>query len=158
MAYTFRPMDEADARAIAAWHYDPPYAIYNAVNPDEIADLLDQRSPYYAARDGRGDLVGFFAYGTAGEVEGFVEPRLYGSDRVLTIGLGLRPDLTGRGLGLAFVEAGMSFAREQYSPAAFRLFVLSFNERAIRVYERAGFLAVRVFRRPDGLEFTEMRR
>lgn len=158
MPYTFRLMDEADARVIAAWRYDTPYTIYNAANPNEIADLLERRSPYYAARDDRGDLVGFFAYGTAGEVEGFGEPRLYGPDRVLTIGLGLRPDLTGRGLGLAFVEAGLVFARERFAPAAFRLFVLTFNERAIRVYERAGFETARVIQRPDGLEFLEMRR
>jgi RimJ/RimL family protein N-acetyltransferase len=54
-------------------------------------------------------------------------------------GLGLRPDLTGRGLGLAFVTAGLEFARELFGPSRFVLDVAEFNERAIRVYERAGF-------------------
>jgi [ribosomal protein S18]-alanine N-acetyltransferase len=63
----------------------------------------------------------------------------------VTIGLGLRPDLTGRGLGLPFVEAGMAFAREQFGPSRFRLSIATFNERAIRVYERAGFVPLRTF-------------
>jgi ribosomal-protein-alanine N-acetyltransferase len=51
----------------------------------------------------------------------------------------MRPDLTGRGLGLAFVEAGLAFARETFAPASFRLSVATFNRRAIAVYARAGF-------------------
>jgi [ribosomal protein S18]-alanine N-acetyltransferase len=57
----------------------------------------------------------------------------------------MRPDLTGRGLGEEFVHAGLRFARETYSPPAFRLTVASFNRRAISVYERAGFETVERF-------------
>jgi RimJ/RimL family protein N-acetyltransferase len=73
----------------------------------------------------------------------------------------MQPDLTGKGLGLAFINAGLDFAREQFQPDYFRLFVLTFNERAIRVYERAGFQQVRVFVRRNihgEREFMEMRR
>jgi len=59
------------------------------------------------------------------------------------IGLGLRPDLTGRGLGLAFVGAGMDFARQSFSPGRFLLSVALFNQRARRVYEKAGFELIR---------------
>ena len=34
--------------------------------------------------------------------------------RSLVVGLGLRPDLTGRGLGLGYLEGGLAFARERY--------------------------------------------
>jgi ribosomal-protein-alanine N-acetyltransferase len=47
--------------------------------------------------------------------------------------------LTGSGRGLSFLLAGLEFAREQYAPTQFRLMVAAFNQRAIRVYERAGF-------------------
>jgi ribosomal-protein-alanine N-acetyltransferase len=89
-------------------------------------------------------------------------PALYGEDQTIDIGLGMRPDLTGRGLGLAFVDAGLAFARGQFASRRFRLFVLTFNERAIRVYERAGFTRVRQFIQQNPvhgeLHFVEMRR
>ena len=162
--FTFTPMSEADARAILAWRYDGPYAVYNmdADDPGEaLAEMLDTRSPYYAARDTSGALVGFFAFGTAAEVGGGGEPALWGLDRSISVGLGLRPDLTGRGLGLAFVDAGLAFARDRFAPAAFRLFVMTFNRRAIRVYERAGFQSMRtvvIHSHHGDHEFVEMRR
>jgi ribosomal-protein-alanine N-acetyltransferase len=54
------------------------------------------------------------------------------------VGLGLRPDLTGRGLGLGFLLAGLEFARRRFAPDSFRLSVATFNERA-------GFQWVEVF-------------
>jgi [ribosomal protein S18]-alanine N-acetyltransferase len=60
----------------------------------------------------------------------------------LDYGLGLRPDLTGQGLGLEFFRAGVAFARERYQPQRVYLHVAEFNERARRVYERAGLSVV----------------
>ena len=59
----------------------------------------------------------------------------------LDVGLGLRPDLVGHGLGSGFVRAGLDdlSRRVQPPPARFRLSVATFNSRAIRAYARAGF-------------------
>ena len=79
----------------------------------------------------------------------------------IEVGLGLRPDLTGRGLGAEYLDAGLELARRQFGLARFRLYVATFNERAIRVYERAGFRAVRTATRRLALgefEFLEMER
>jgi ribosomal-protein-alanine N-acetyltransferase len=127
--YRFEPMSQRQARAVAAWRYDPPYDFYDAVaDPEDLAELLDP-----AQREGRDfavlgdmdDLVGFFMFKHKGDI--------------VEVGLGLRPDLTGCGLGLSFLVAGLEFARERYAPARFQLAVAAFNQRAIRVYERAGF-------------------
>src|SRR3954468_10399058 len=128
-------MSQADAVAIGAWHYPPPYSFYDwSADADDAALLLDaerRKGRLFSARDDNGELAGFF------------ELRAKSDD--VTIGLGLRPDLTGRGLGREFVEAGLEFTREAFAPARFLLSVAAFNERAIKVYERAGFTITRAF-------------
>ena len=162
MPFSFRLMDEADARAILAWRYEGEYVVYNvAADYDGLASFLDRRSPYYAARDERGEVVGFFCFGTSAAIMGDDEPGVYAEDRSVLIGLGLRPDLTGKGSGLDFVNAGLAFGQEQFAPSAFGLYVMTFNQRAIRVYERAGFQPVRevMQHNPQGERpFLEMRR
>ena len=130
MTFRFEPMSDDHARAVAVWHYDPPLDFYDwEADPDDLAELLDpdqRKDSYFAVLDERDDLIGFFACHRDGDI--------------VDVGLGLRPDLTGRGLGLPFVLAGLAFARERHAPfRAFQLAVAAFNERAIRVYERAGF-------------------
>lgn len=163
MRFTFTPLNETDARVIQTWHYEEPYAIYSYTPSEEVlTEMLDPRSPHYTARNEQDELIGFFCYGTSAQVWENAVPALYSQGQVIDIGLGMRPDLTGKGLGLAFVNAGLAFAREQFAPRSFRLFVLSFNKRAMLVYERAGFARVREFVQPNPthgeLQFVEMRR
>jgi ribosomal-protein-alanine N-acetyltransferase len=104
-------------------------------DPEDLAELLDPHSwpdHYYAVMDAvaaldpaGGELVGFFCF----EAE----------QDVVSIGLGLRPDLTGKGLGQAFCEAGLQFARESFNPRTFALDVATFNQRAIALYRKLGF-------------------
>jgi [ribosomal protein S18]-alanine N-acetyltransferase len=128
-------MDQAEATEIAAWHYEDPYSFYDwTADSDDLALLLSEETRlgrFFSALDEDGVLVGFFTL------------RMEGAD--LVIGLGLRPDLTGRGLGRQFVEAGIAFGRRSFHPARIRLSVAAFNARAIRVYERAGFTHARTF-------------
>jgi [ribosomal protein S18]-alanine N-acetyltransferase len=129
-----RPMSEEDAQRIASWRYEPPYSFYDAdADADDLALLLgrESREGRYFAAFSNDELVGFFSFQSD-------------ADDVV-VGLGLRPDRTGRGLGLQFVEAGLAFARDRFGRSRFRLSVATFNERAIRVYQRAGFLPLRTF-------------
>jgi [ribosomal protein S18]-alanine N-acetyltransferase len=127
--YRFRKMEDEEATQISTWHYDPPYDFYDATSdPDDLEELLDpkrRKDAYFSVFDDDGVLVGFFQF----EREG---------TRV-DIGLGMRPDLTGRGLGGEYLRAGLEFARRHYSPERLTLSVATFNERAILVYRRAGF-------------------
>lgn len=152
-AFSFRPLTHADAQAVAAWHYPEPYAFYDwTADADDLAELLDpteRPGVYRMAVDGANrELIGFFSFKTRGP-------------DTIEIGLGLRPDQTGRGLGLAFVEAGLAEARSRLAPQEFSLAVATFNQRAITVYERAGFTAVRTYMHYTNggeWEFVEMRR
>jgi len=129
MQFRFKLMNEAYAHAIANWHYEGIYAFYDADRDiEDLEELLDPHSwtgKYCAVVDERGELVGFFCF----EKE----------DEAVVIGLGLKPDCTGKGLGQAFVEAGLEYAKQNFDPAIFRLSVATFNHRAIRVYEKVGF-------------------
>ena len=120
---TVAEMTEASWTAMASWRYPPPYDFY-----DGDVDPVLNPERYFAARDEEGGLVGFY----------YFEPK----PPDLDYGLGLRPDLVGHGLGLEFFRAGLEFARERYEPRRVFLHVAEFNERARRVYERAGFEVV----------------
>ena len=141
--YVLRQISRADAERIARWRYPEPYSSYNG-DPASIPGLLDPRHDYHAVTSPNGDLVGYFCFGIDATVPLGRRLGLYPED-ALDIGLGMRPDLTGRGLGLDFVRAGLNFAGEAYGPPAFRLTVTFTNERAIKVYERAGFEALKRF-------------
>jgi [ribosomal protein S18]-alanine N-acetyltransferase len=78
------------------------------------------------------DLAGFFVFKVTADVA--------------DVGLGLRPDLTGQGLGAAFLEAGLRFAATRFGTERFTLAVAAFNRRAITVYERAGFTETERYR------------
>jgi [ribosomal protein S18]-alanine N-acetyltransferase len=150
--FRFRPLTQADAEAIAGWHYPEPFSFYDwTADPDDLAELLDpsERGDAYAAVDDPdGELIGYFSF--KGKTPGTMD-----------IGLGLRPDHTGRGLGTAFVEAGLDYARSHYRPEWFSLAVAAFNRRAISVYERAGFSEVRRYEHHTNggdWDFIEMRR
>jgi [ribosomal protein S18]-alanine N-acetyltransferase len=111
---------DASFAETARWRYEPPYDFYNG----DLEPVLNPERHFHAY-DEHDRLVGFYYYEFA--------------DGALTYGLGLRPDLTGKGLGLEFFRAGVEFGRERFRPGRIVLAVAAFNERAIKVYERAGF-------------------
>ena len=145
-------MLQADAEAVVGWHYPEPFSFYDwTADAEDLAELLDpsRRGDWYAAvEDDAGELVGYFSF----------KPEPPGT---VVLGLGLRPDHTGRGLGGDFLRAGLDHARSSHGPERFSLSVATFNRRAIRVYERAGFSAVRTYMHHTNggnWEFVEMSR
>jgi [ribosomal protein S18]-alanine N-acetyltransferase len=133
------PASPEDLAELATWRYAAPYEFY-----DGGQEPVENPERYFIVRDD--GLVGFY----------YFEPK----DDALEYGLGLRPDLTGRGLGLEFFREGLEFGRERYLAGRVRLFVAAFNERAIKVYERAGFREtgrhMRTFTRWREVEFVNM--
>lgn len=150
MDYMIRAMKPEEATAISEWHYPEPYSFYDMVaDPEDLKAFLDfdhsERNLKYVMTTDEGDVIGFFEFHSEGDV--------------LDIGLGMHPDATGKGLGVAFVRSGLEFAKKQFAAKQFRLAVASFNQRAIKVYERVGFRRTNVFmNRTNGgvYEFIEM--
>jgi RimJ/RimL family protein N-acetyltransferase len=120
--------NETYGQEVATWHYEPPYDFYDlASDPADAAAMRDPaRIEHHRAvlgEDGRLDAFLYFNR----------------HDDVVEVGIGLRPDLTGRGLGESFLRAQLEYASLHWQPATFRLFVAAWNERAVRLYERLGF-------------------
>lgn len=139
------------AREVATWHYEPPWDFYDlASDPADAAAIRDPaRAPHYCAvLDSRGRLEAFWYFDWHGDV--------------VEIGIGLRPDLTGRGRGESFLRAQLDYATDHWRAASFRLFVAAWNERAIRLYKRLGFREVaretRHFELVGEHEFVRMER
>jgi len=139
------PLSEEHARSIADWRYEFPYEWYDtAADPRRVELFANpaRREGLRAVIDDEGELIGFFNFVREGDE--------------VRVGLGIRPDLTGRGLGAQFIQAGLGYASEEWRPRRFRLWVAWWNERALRAYRRAGFREVR---REEGRHrFIEMER
>jgi RimJ/RimL family protein N-acetyltransferase len=60
-------------------------------------------------------------------------------DSAWDTGGGLRPELTGQGLGRTVIRAGLAHGRSRFAPPAFRVTVASFNARALRTVESLPF-------------------
>lgn len=143
MPFTFRPLDENSARTILNWQYEPPYDMYNLAssNPEDILQyLLDRQNAFYSLYRQKGDLEAYCSFGPDGQVPGGDY-----STPALDIGLGVRPDLTGRGRGSDYVNAVIDFAYRTYTPDRLRVTIAAFNARARRVWERAGFQVTQTF-------------
>ena len=153
----FTPMDEKAARAISTWRYEPPYEIYSLDREDAeqvVGAFLNPEHAYHAIIDRTGDLVGYCCFGVEAQVPGGD----YGNPAT-DIGLGVRPDLTGQGLGATFVGAVLRLAQRDPAPAEFRVTVAEFNERALRVWKNAGFEPMQRFERTlDGMPFVILTR
>ncbi|WLR59437.1 GNAT family N-acetyltransferase [Guptibacillus hwajinpoensis] len=125
------------AREIQTWTYDEPYSLYSFTgDQEELLELMN--GSYFYVIDDKRNLIGYFCYGESGQVPAGHQVDAY-EENFIDIGLGLHPNQTGKGTGLAFLKVGLAYAIEKYGFSDLRLTVASFNRRAIKVYERAGF-------------------
>lgn len=114
------------------WHYTDPYSFYDLdADEEDLNEFLDpaRRGNSTFAVSHNDDLLGFF---TVQPVDG----------HTCDIGLGMRPDLTGRGAGQDFLKLVLSYVNMNFVPERITLSVATFNTRAIKVYVKAGFTTV----------------
>ncbi|MGM0751670.1 MAG: GNAT family N-acetyltransferase [Bacillota bacterium] len=136
MTLTFETMTQEQAEDIAYnWHYDGEYSFYDMeADKEDLDKFLDS--------DTRGDSV--FAVLKEDELIGFFSVDIVGPN-ICDIGLGIRPDLTGQGKGLEFLNSGIDFVQSTFSPDKITLSVATFNQRAIKTYRKIGFKDIDTF-------------
>jgi len=133
--YRSEEMTRKLASEIVKWKYEKPYDLYN-YDVDDIEELMS--GSYHGILNENHTLVGYFCTGKEAQVPAGSLLRAYDDFSFIDIGLGMRPDLTGKGKGHAF----LSFIISQVGLANLRLTVATFNKRAIKLYEKVGFVQI----------------
>ncbi len=143
-SFKFEPMTEVCAHAVLKWCYEPPYDFYNLASkqPEVLIhnSFLNPAYHYFSVFDEKDSLIAYRCFGEDARVPGGDY-----SDEALDMGGGLRPDLTGHGLGPQIMRAAIDFVRSEFSPRAFRATVAEFNLRAQRACEKVGYVPVQRF-------------
>lgn len=122
-------MNEKYANDIANWHYDGVYSFYDvAADAHDLLIPMNWRDIIKAALNEDDELVGWASF--------------YTENDEFWLSLYLRPDLTGQGLGEEFVSECVNYAISHYKliKHTIKLAVALFNQRAIKVYQRVGFI------------------
>ncbi|WP_273834027.1 GNAT family N-acetyltransferase [Guptibacillus sedimenti] len=136
MTYKFEVMTQDQAEDISYnWHYEGEYSFYDMeADEEDLQEFVDPelRGDTKFAVMKNSELIGFFSVNKVDNL-------------TYDIGLGMRPDLTNRGMGLDFLKAGLAFVKNVYNPRKITLSVATFNQRAIKVYRKLGFRDVNTF-------------
>ena len=153
MQYNFVHMTQSYAEEIAyQWKYKGKYSFYDTTADEEdLAEFLDPKTwdRTFAVLNEDNELIGFYSYTF--------------QDKIMWIGFGLKPDLTGQGLGADFIRAGIEHGIEHfdYQKDIIMLAVAEFNKRAIKLYKKLGFKTIEKYDQPTNggvYEFRKMKK
>lgn len=132
-----KPLGENEAKAVCEWRYEGIYAVYNlsdwevvVQNCWSLADA-DCRESYFVGIWEDELLIGF----------GRIEP----NHEAVQIGIGLKPDQCGKGIGSRAVKLLVEEAKQRHPDEVIGLEVRRFNKRAIKCYESAGFKTISTY-------------
>jgi len=152
MKLDFQTMNRSYATLIVSWRYEHPYDIYGYTDDERkkaIEDLANEENGFYAVLHD-GELVAFRSFGEDGRVNGGDY-----DEHHLDTGGGLRPDLTGKGLGSKVIMEGLRFGNRKFGTKRFRVTIADFNGRAKKACEKIGFrIKDRFLRASDNKPFT----
>lgn len=130
MELTYRHLTDPDRRAICGWHYPEEYAVYDLPSYEEMCS----RKMGFLNPEREGNFYGFLEGET---LVGFVN--ILEEETEVFIGIGVAPDFCGKGYGCRILEAAYRISKKCYSGKPLYLEVRSWNQRAVRCYEKAGF-------------------
>lgn len=127
----YHKMTEEEKYCIARWEYPGEYAIYNSLSYEEQKKrgfgFANPENHLYSFYDGK-ELVGFI--------------NLNGEDPEVFFGIGANPDCCGKGYGQQMTRMAWEISQTLFHGKPMYLEVRTWNQRAIRCYEKAGFHVV----------------
>ena len=119
---------EEEKYIITEWKYDGDYAIYNEEPYEEHKKknfgFADTRNNFYSFYDEK-KLVGFI--------------NLYEEKTEVFFGIGVNPECCNQGYGQQMIKAAREISNKLFPEKPLYLEVRTWNKRAVRCYEKAGF-------------------
>lgn len=136
-----RPLREDDLASLVAWWNDPAWAALQQriIKPRPGAGIEEMFRSWSENRT-PGD-AGFSIVSRGGELLGHLT--LYGGavpERAASYAIIVGPDHVGRGIGTRATRLALSYGFRELGLNRIELRVWAFNTRAIRAYEKAGFV------------------
>jgi RimJ/RimL family protein N-acetyltransferase len=128
VSFSVRPLTPEQGEVMAGWAYPGPWAVY------DVTDPIDPAEGFWAVVDEAGEVAGFACFGVEARVPGLDE-----RPGVLDVGVGMRPDLTGQGLGREFARAVLDHGHEVSGAFRLRAVVQDWNARSRRLLQALGF-------------------
>jgi len=133
-------LTEDHARKICSWKYEGIYSIYNFPDWDT---LKKQRWGITIEEIRKNEFTALIDKGS--KLCGYI--RFIENKNFVLVGLGLKPSSCGQGLGDILMELLKNECKKRYGNKKIALEVRSFNKRAIKCYEKAGFEITDVYQK-----------
>lgn len=123
-------MTEDEKRAVCSWKYEGEYALYNLPTYEEMkAKKTGFMNPNKAKN--------YYSFYVQDAYVGFVN--ILEEAEEVFIGIGVNPEFCNRGYGQQMLQEVYEISKRLYPAKPLYLEVRSWNKRAIRCYEKAGF-------------------
>lgn len=127
----YHKVTEEEKYLISEWKYREPYSIYNNIPYTEQIQkhrgFADLQNNYYSYYDGE-KLVGYV--------------NLKEKESNVFLGVGVNPEFCDQGYGQQIVKMACILSHKQYPNKKVSIEVRSWNIRAIKCYEKVGFVIV----------------
>ena len=121
---------DSEKQLISAWQYPAPYNIYNL---PEACTMKTAGTGFYNPDKAKN----YYTYYINSTLVAYTNFSLKNDS--VTIGIGLHPDFCGKGYGKNILEQACLLCTMLYPGKTLILQVRSWNIRAIKCYEKAGF-------------------
>lgn len=122
------PTTEEEKILITEWKYEGEYSVYNAEPYEEQKKkgfgFANPQNHFYSFYDEK-KLIGFI--------------NLYEEKTEVFFGIGVKPEECGKGYGSQMTETACKISRRIFPGKPLYLEVRTWNQRAVRCYEKAGF-------------------
>lgn len=128
---TYHKMNETEMKIIADWKYEDVYAQY------DMMPYAEMQKKHFAFANPENH---FYTFSEGEEIVGFIN--LYEEEARVFFGIGAAPQLCGHGYGQKMSRQAVQIASQIFPGKPLYLEVRTWNERAIRCYEKAGFTKV----------------